>query len=78
MRDQIAALVKEIRYKPNYSNKQSWQFAAQILTLIRKEIEKVENPTKGVKGIPSENSTLFNDGFRVAKRKILALFKEDK
>ena len=48
-----------------------------ILALIREEIEKAENPTKGITGIPEKNAQLFNDGFRVAKRQILALFRSD-
>ena len=71
MRDQIAALVKEIRYKPNYSNKQSWQFADYLLALIREDVRRVE-------GFPDTQEPAYYRGFEDCRQKLLALFKEDK
>ena len=73
MREEIAQLVKEIRYKPNHSDKQSWQFADQILTFISEEIQKIGNP------YVLHTLTHHNYyGFEAARQQILSLLKDGK
>ena len=40
LRERMSKLVKEIRYEPSASDKQSWQYADQIIALMREIIGK--------------------------------------
>ena len=67
MREKIAEELKEFQYLGGDRQ----YYIDQILTLLREEIEKVENPY-GVVPRPGE----WN-GFEVARQKILALLEEE-
>ena len=50
----------------------------QILSYQRKEIEKVENPSKGKEHDYEGGHAWFYDGFENCRHKILSLLKEEK
>ena len=52
------------------------QFTAKILTLLKEEIEKVENPYTRHRAYPGNISeSLFRDGFEDCRQKILNLLE---
>jgi len=50
----------------------------KILSLMKEEIEKVENPIQNIEGIPQADFVNYDRGFDKAKYLILTMLKEER